>query len=34
MESKIGRRGSPEQETQSLAGAFGFSLNPALILSK
>ena len=29
-----GRRCSPEQETQSLAGALGFSLNSALILSK
>ena len=29
-----GRRGSPEQETQSLAEEPGFSLNPALILSK
>ena len=28
------RRGSPEQGTESLAGAPGFSLNPALILSK
>jgi len=30
----IGRRGSPEQGTQSLAGAPGFSLSSALILSK
>ena len=29
-----GRRGSPEQETQSLAAEPGFSLNSALILSK
>ena len=29
-----GRRCSPGQETQSLAGAPGFSLNSALILSK
>ena len=29
-----GRRGSPEQGTQSLAGEPGFSLNSALILSK
>ena len=29
-----GRRSSPEQETQSLAGEPVFSLNPALILSK
>ena len=29
-----GRRCSPEQETQSLAGESGFSLNSALILSK
>ena len=30
----MGRRGSPGQENQSLAGALGLSLNPALILSK
>ena len=30
----IGRRCSPEKGTQSLAGAPGFSLNSALILSK
>ncbi|MYC35746.1 MAG: transposase [Chloroflexi bacterium] len=29
-----GRRGSPGQETQSLAGEPGFSLNSTLILSK
>ena len=31
--NSIGRRGSPEQETKSLAGEPGFSLNSALILS-
>ena len=30
----IGRRGSPEQKTQSLAGEPGLSLNSALILSQ
>ena len=33
-ENSNGRRGSPGQETQSLAGKPGFSLNSALILSK
>ena len=33
-EESNGRRSSPEQETQSLAGAPGLSLNSAVILSK